>query len=303
MQNEKSLLIVWGSLLLLAFVWGSSFILMKVALFDPNGVEVYSAIDVAALRVCIAGLSLLPFALAKLKSIPRDKFKWILGIGTFGNLFPAYLFTSAQTEIPSAIAGMLNALTPLFTMVVAALVFHTIISKRQISGLVVGFVGATILIGSKGEFSGNIEWWACGKVTLATLFYGFSVNILRNKLLGVGSTAIAAIALAMVMPVAIMVVMTSNVPEVLANNPHGMTGMIAVAVLGVVGTAGALVLFNGLIKWTDALTASSVTYIIPVFAALWGWLYGEVLTVQHLVGGGIILAGVALINKRRKEKT
>jgi drug/metabolite transporter (DMT)-like permease len=302
-QNEKPLLIVWGTLLLLAFVWGSSFILMKVAMFDGGGREVYSAIDVAALRVCIAGLVILPFALVKLKSIPRDKFKWILGIGTFGNLFPAYLFTSAQTEIPSAIAGMLNALTPLFTMIVAAIVFHTIISKRQIGGLVVGFVGAIILIASGGEFSGEIEWWACGKVALATLFYGFSVNILRNKLLGVGSTAIAAIALAMVMPVAIMVLMTSNVAEVLIENPHGMTGMMAVGVLGVLGTAGALVLFNGLIKWTDALTASSVTYIIPVFAALWGWLDGEVLTVQHLIGGGIILAGVALINRSRVEKS
>lgn len=303
MQNEKSIFIIWGTLFLLAFVWGSSFILMKVALFDADGREVYSAIDVAALRVCIAGVALLPFALAKLKSIPRDKLIWILGIGTLGNLIPAYLFTSAQTEIPSAIAGMLNALTPLFTMVVAALVFHTIISRRQMMGLGVGFVGAVILIGSKGEFSGEIEWWACGKVTLATLLYGFSVNILRNKLLGVGATAIAAVALAMVMPLAIMVLMTSNVSEVFADNPHGMNGMIAVGILGVVGTAGALVLFNGLIKWTDALTASSVTYIIPVFAALWGWLDGEVLTVQHLVGGGIILAGVALINRRRVRES
>jgi drug/metabolite transporter (DMT)-like permease len=170
-------------------------------------------------------------------------------------------------------------------------------------GLVVGFVGAIILIASKGEISGEIHWWACGKVALATLFYGFSVNILRNKLLGVGATAIAAVALLMVMPVAMMVLMTSNVAEVFTNNPQGMNGMLAVAVLGVVGTAAALVIFNRLIKWTDALTASSVTYVIPVFAALWGWLDGEALSVQHLIGGVIILSGVALINRRRVKES
>ena len=72
-------------------------------------------------------------------------------------------------------------------------------------------------------------------------------------------------------------------------------GMSAVGVLALVGTAGALVVFNALIKWTDALTASSVTYVIPVFAAMWGWIDGEELTYMHLIGGVVILLGVALV--------
>ena len=129
---------IWGILILLAFVWGSSFILMKLALFDPAGNPVYSAMDVAALRITIAALALVPIAILNFKNVPKESWGWILGVGTFGNLFPAYLFTSAQTELPSAIAGMLNSLTPLFTMIIAILLFRTAISRLQLAGLVIG---------------------------------------------------------------------------------------------------------------------------------------------------------------------
>lgn len=305
-QNKESSIIIWGALLLLAFIWGSSFILMKIALFDSAGNPVYSALEVAALRIAIAGIVLLPVTIRSLKKIDRSKWFSILAIGVFGNMLPAYLFTSAQTEIPSAIAGMLNALTPLFTMIVAALVFKTIISMRQVSGLAIGLLGALMLaIGGDFErlgFENDIEWWACSRVVLATLFYGFSVNILKNKLQEVPSQAIAAIALFFVLPPATVVLAYSDVSSTLMNNPHGLNGMVAVVVLAAVGTAGALVLFNAIIKKTNALTASSVTYIIPVFAAMWGWIFGEELTTIHLFGGAVILFGVALVNGVGKKK-
>ena len=200
---------------------------------------------------------------------------------------------------------MLNALTPLFTMIVAAFVFKTVVSKVQFSGLTIGLIGALLLAaGDLGVTTvpGDIEWWACGRVVLATLFYGISVNILKNKLDGVPSTAIASIALFMVLPPAIIVLFYSNAYSTLTANPHGGSGMIAIVVLAAIGTAGALILFNTLIKWTNALTASSVTYIIPLFAAMWGWMDGEKLTIVHLVGGMVILLGVALVNGVNKKK-
>jgi drug/metabolite transporter (DMT)-like permease len=305
-QNKDSSFIIWGTLLLLAFIWGSSFILMKIALFDSAGNPVYTALEVAALRIFIAGLVLLPVTIRSLKHIDRSKWLSILAIGVFGNMLPAYLFTSAQTEIPSAIAGMLNALTPLFTMIVAVLVFKTVISRRQISGLAIGLLGALMLaMGGNLEGLGienGVEWWACGRVALATLFYGFSVNILKNKLQDVPSQAIAAIALFFVLPPAIVVLEYSDVSTTFMNNSHGVNGMVAIVVLAAIGTAGALVLFNSVIKKTNALTASSVTYIIPVFAAMWGWIYGEELTLMHLFGGAVILFGVALVNGVGKKK-
>lgn len=292
---------IYGVLLLLAFIWGSSFILMKIALFDGVDQPVYPAMDVAALRILFAGLALLPVAIAQISKVPKDKFIWILGVGTFGNLLPAYLFTSAQTELASGITGMLNSLTPLFTVIIAVLLFKTAFSLRQLAGLIVGFIGAIILISDGGNLlqvfssESEISIVACGKVALATMFYGCSVNILKNKLVDVNSTTIASIALAMVMPVAVIALMGSDVIDIFMNHEHGVKGMSAVVVLAVIGTAAALVVFNALIKWTDALTASSVTYVIPVFAAMWGWIDGEELTYMHLIGGVVILLGVALV--------
>ena len=292
---------IYGVLLLLAFIWGSSFILMKIALFDGVDQPVYPAMDVAALRILFAGLALLPVAIAQISKVPKDKFIWILGVGTFGNLLPAYLFTSAQTELASGITGMLNSLTPLFTVIIAVLLFKTAFSLRQLAGLIVGFIGAIILISDGGNLlqvfssESEISIVACGKVALATMFYGCSVNILKNKLVDVNSTTIASLALAMVMPVAVIALMGSDVIDIFMNHEHGVKGMSAVVVLAVIGTAAALVVFNALIKWTDALTASSVTYVIPVFAAMWGWIDGEELTYMHLIGGVVILLGVALV--------
>ena len=276
---------------------------MKIALFDTSGSPVYSAMDVAALRISIAALALLPIAISQFKNVPREKWIWILGVGVFGNLLPAYLFTSAQTELPSAIAGMLNSLTPLFTMIIAVSLFKTAISKTQFNGLVIGFIGAIILI-SNGSNLGDlisgdtgISVIGCSKVALATLFYGLSVNILRNKLLDVGATTIAAIALAMVMPVALLALFGSDVPTIFIEHDSGVKSMISVVVLAVIGTSAALAIFNALIKWTDALTASSVTYIIPVFAAIWGFVDGEDLNKWYLIGGTVILIGVALVKR------
>ena len=274
---------------------------MKIALFDGVDQPVYPAMDVAALRILFAGLALLPVAIAQISKVPKDKFIWILGVGTFGNLLPAYLFTSAQTELASGITGMLNSLTPLFTVIIAVLLFKTAFSLRQLAGLIVGFIGAIILISDGGNLlqvfssESEISIVACGKVALATMFYGCSVNILKNKLVDVNSTTIASIALAMVMPVAVIALMGSDVIDIFMNHEHGVKGMSAVVVLAVIGTAAALVVFNALIKWTDALTASSVTYVIPVFAAMWGWIDGEELTYMHLIGGVVILLGVALV--------
>lgn len=308
MLNQKPIWMIWGVLILLAFIWGSSFILMKIALFDSSGAPVYSAMNVAALRITIAALALLPIAISQFKNVDREKWGWILGVGTFGNLLPAYLFTSAQTELPSAIAGMLNSLTPLFTMMIAVILFKTLISRNQLIGIFIGFIGAMLLISDGGNlanvFTGEtaISISGFGKVALATLFYGLSVNILRNKLLEVRATTIAAIALAMVMPFAFFALIGSDVPTILLENPSGLKSMLAVVVLAVIGTAAALTIFNELIKSTDALTASSVTYIIPLFAAMWGFVDGEELTVWHLIGGMVILLGVALVKKGGSEK-
>ena len=185
------------ALLILGFVWGSSFILMKVALFASDGTPLFPALDVAMSRIAIAGLALLPVAAANRKHLTRATLPWLLLVGGVGNLLPAYFFTTAQTLIPSSVAGMLNALTPMFTFVVGVALFGTRIKRLQVWGLVVGLVGAAVLAFQPG-MGASLEpgmVWGAGRVVLATACYGLSVNLIRNKLGHVPAAAVAALSL------------------------------------------------------------------------------------------------------------
>lgn len=288
-------------LLLLAFVWGSSFILMKRALFAPDGSALFSAFEVAAMRIVFAGAVLMPFGIRSIRQASRNELKWMFAVGVLGNTIPAFLFTGAQLKLASSMAGMLNSLTPLFTLVVATLLFKASYSRRQLIGLVIGFVGAMGLISQR---SGNGEWHLLSAlmVVIATVCYAFSVNIIRNLLSGVGPVRIASGALGLVaVPAAIWLLTGSQVFEVAASRPDAKTGLLSAFVLGAIGTAAALVIFNRIIKQTSALFASSVTYVIPVFAAMWGVFDGEQLTVFHGIFAAIVLSGVYLVNSSRRK--
>ena len=102
----------WALLLLLALIWGSSFILMKRGLFDSNGDALFNYLDVAAYRLFIAGLFLSPIAFLKLFKLKGRHWPWLIGVGFIGNGIPAFLFTLAQTKVDSGITGVLNSLTP-----------------------------------------------------------------------------------------------------------------------------------------------------------------------------------------------
>lgn len=290
-------------LLLLGFVWGSSFILMKVGLFSRDGSPLFPAGDLAALRIAIAGSVLLPVSLKHFRKIKRSSWPPILVVGIVGSLIPAMLFAHAQTRMPSALAGMLNALSPLWTLLIAVLVFHVQVQRTQIIGLVIGFIGALGMVASEGFAGDAFNWGAAipaGMLVIATMCYGVSVNTVRERLSHLRSYVISAISLGVVAIPSWAYVATSELPEIVLHHPDGPRGLLAVAVLAAVGTAGALVLFNTLIQWTNALVAASVTYIIPVFATLWGLWDGEALLSGQIAAGLIILTGVWVTNRKRR---
>ena len=182
------------ALLILGFIWGSSFILMKLALFDTQGDPLFPALDVAMGRIAIAGLALLPVAWIQRRHLNHATLPWLVLVGGVGNLLPAYFFTTAQTLIPSSVAGMLNALTPMFTFVVGVVLFGTRTKRLQVWGLVVGLIGAAVLAfqpGMGATLAPDMAWGA-GRVVLATACYGLSVNLIRNKLGHVPPAAVAA---------------------------------------------------------------------------------------------------------------
>ena len=294
---------MWLALLALGFVWGSSFILMKMALFDTAGEPLFSALDVALGRIAIAGLAMAPLAWKHRTHLTRRNLPWLLLVGGLGNMLPAYFFTTAQTLIPSSVAGMLNALTPMFTLLVGVLLFRSKAQALQVAGIAVGLIGAAVLAfqPGMGEGLGYNALGGAARVLAATACYGVSVNVIRHKLHAMPAAGVAGLALGLMGLPAAAFGLTGDLPAMALAHPDGLRGLLAVVVLAVVGTGMALVAFNRIIQRTNALFASTVTYIIPVFATMWGWLDREPLTHWHLLGGVVVVAGVWLVNRGGRE--
>jgi drug/metabolite transporter (DMT)-like permease len=292
MKNNKT---AWILLTVLALIWGSSFILMK------RGLAVFSSEQVAALRIFIAGLCLAPFVVKHFSKIEKRNYKYLFLIGLLGNGIPAFLFTKAETIISSSLAGLLNALTPLFTLIISIIVFKNRVAWINALGLLIGFIGAAglMLLNNNGDIGSNYQYGLY--VVLATVCYGFSVNIIRNYLYGINSLHIAGFALMSVgIPCGIYLFSTNFMARVITT-PSSLSAIGYVCILAAMGTALSLVLFNRLIKLSGALFASSVTYFIPIVAILWGLFDGEQVGIIQLIGLLVILSGVYLVNKKKTE--
>ncbi|HAQ19451.1 MAG TPA: EamA family transporter [Prolixibacteraceae bacterium] len=278
-------------LLALAFIWGSSFILMKI------GLKSFSPEQAGALRIVLASLVLLPVSIGQLKNLKLKDLKSLLIAGFIGSFFPAFLFMKAETQIDSSLAGMLNSLTPVFTLVVGLLFHKTGFRWLQAAGLMLGLTGATgLILADDGFHLGTVNSYAFF-IVLATCFYAISINQIKAKLAHLTGIQVTSLSFLFIGPVALIYLLTTNFAPVVAN-PGWPLHLLALATLGIVGTAMAMLLMNSLIRHSSAVAASSVTYIIPVFAILWGVFDGEKVTLLHLACMGLILSGVYLISRK-----
>ena len=269
---------------------------MKMGLFARDGSALFPPTQLAALRMAIAGITLLPIGLKHFRRLTPEQWKWVAIVGVVGSFIPALLFAIAQTQLPSAVAGMLNALTPLWTLLIAIAVFGVHFHRGQLIGLGFGLIGTIGLIWNpKASF--EAAWGSGALLVLATICYGTSVNITREKLQTLKGPVIASCSLGLVSLPAAIWFLTGDIPSLIATHPDGLRGFIAIVALAAFGTAGALVLFNQVIAWTNSVFAASVTYIIPVFATFWGWMDGESLRASHLIAGSLILVGVWITHR------
>lgn len=281
----------YSILLLLAFVWGSSFILMKI------GLKSFSSNQVAAIRILTASLVLLPISIKNLKHLKRKDLKSLLIAGFIGTFIPAFLFTKAQTRIDSSLAGMLNSITPVFAMIVGILFYKAKTGWMQITGLILGLLGAVWLISlGEGVSIGNINTYAFF-IVLATIFYGINVNVIKSTLTHLTGAQITSLSFMCFWPVALVYLLSTDFDPVFQNTKWPLH-LLAITALGIIGTAIAMLLMNSLIRYTSAVFATSVTYIIPIFAIGWGILDGEQITLLHIACMTVIMLGVYLINQR-----
>jgi len=285
----------WIFLILLASIWGSSFILMK------KGLETFSFYQVAAMRIFISFLFFIPIIVIKIRKLAIKDIKSLLIVGLLGNLIPAFLFTKAQTEINSTLAGMLNSLTPFFTLIVGVLFYGSKTKITKVVGILVGMIGAIGLIsgGSLNVFSGNNT--AGLFIVLATSFYGISLNEVKTNLKNLDGVSITAFAFLFAGPIAGAYLLFSDFSPALAK-PEFFGGFISVALLAILSSGIAAIISNTLIGYTSAIFTSSVTYIIPIFAIFWGFVDGESVTILQILFMTVIFSGVYMINANLSKK-
>lgn len=287
----------WGLLVLLALIWGSSFILIK------RGLEVFSPGEVGAYRIVAAATFLLPLSLPRIKTLTSEQAQNLILIGLLGSFIPAFLFPTAQTRLSSSLTGVLNALTPLFVVIIGALFFKSKITRRNALGLVIAFIGVLVLItikeGSGFNSFAGINGYAFF-VILACICYGFNLHLIKSRFDSLKSIEITAISLLMVLPLALIYLMAgTEFSYKLVTHEGALKALGFVTILGVMGTAIALILFNIMVKTASPIFASSVTYLIPVVAIFWGVLDGEVLLFGHYIGIAAVILGVWVGNRKK----
>ena len=283
----------WFYLFLLALTWGSSFILIKKGLLG------LSPFQLGSLRTVMSSLFIFTIGFKSLKTIQSHQWKWIILTGFIGTFFPSFLFAFAETEVDSGIVSILNSLVPLNTVLIGLAVFKITSTKTQVFGVILGFVGASMLIFNSMELHPDQNYLYAGFVILATVMYASSVNIIKRYLQDVKPIAIATGNFVAIIIPAILVLSFSNffTTETFQNDTIYIS-IGSVAILSLFGTVMAKIIFNSLIQISSPVFASSVAYLMPLVALLWGLLDGEVFGINQGLASSLILLGVYLVNKK-----
>ncbi len=281
----------WILLLMLSLIWGSSFILIK------RGLVGLSPMQLGSLRILFSAVFLILIGFKSLTEIKRHQWKYIMFTSFFGTFIPAFLFAIAQTQISSSVSSILNSLTPLNTLILGALAFGLTFKRSQIIGVIIGLIGTVLLIVNGAMNHPAQNYWYALLVLAASICYALNVNLLKKYLSDVKPLSITTGNFLVLFFPALLVLLSTDFISVM-NQPEVQHSLIFVALLGVVGTGIANIMFFKLIQISSPVFATSVTYLIPIVAFFWGLLDGEMLTPIQFVGAFVVLLGVYLSSKK-----
>ena len=280
-------------LVTLSLIWGTSFILIK------QGLKSFSADEVAALRVLSAFVFLAPMAWVRFKEVKREDVWKLFVSGMMAVFIPAFLFALAQTHLNSSLAGILNTLSPIWTVLIGAMLFDQRFKGWAILGLVISFSGSILLAMARaGGGLGGFNSYAL-LIVLACAFYGMNLNFVKFKIHGYSPMVIISVSLMLIAPLAFVYLFgfTDFISD-LSNHEGAWKSLFFIVILGLMSTAVANLLFYHLLKISSPLFTSSVTYLLPIVAVMWGLIDGEQLLAGHFIGMALILGGVFLANKK-----
>jgi drug/metabolite transporter (DMT)-like permease len=210
---------------------------------------------------------------------------------------PVYLFSVAETEISSSITAVLNSLTPLGALVIGIIAFGLQTEKRQIYGVIIGLVGSVLLIANGAANNPDQNYWYALLVVFAAFCYSLNINLIKKYLSDVKPLAITTGNFIILVIPALVILVSCDFVSVVGKS-EVQHAMLYIAILGVVGTGIANIVFFKLIQMSSPVFASSVTYMIPVVAFFWGILDHELFTPIQYVGAVIIFLGIYLSAKK-----
>jgi drug/metabolite transporter (DMT)-like permease len=278
---------------LLALIWGSAFLWIKLA---DRG---FSPVEITLARLALGAAVLFVIVLARREKVPRPLMLWghIAVAALFANAVPYLLFAIAEQTVNSSTAGIINATTPLWTVVLALAVRHQkTVTGRQAAGLIIGFIGGVLIF---SPWSTALGLTSAGGLECLAASVSYAISyIYMDRFLarrGISSVMLSACQLLIAAAMLAVALAVTGV-----RTPHfTATSVAAVAVLGIIGTGFAYVLNYQIITSEGATVASTVTYLLPVVAIVLGVLVlSESITALMLVGIALVLAGVALTRNR-----
>ena len=278
----------WVTFVTLAFIWGGSFILIKKGLIH------FSAIEVGALRIAISAIAFVPiFFLFGIK-FPKGKVLLLTLVVLTGNGIPAFLFALAETRLGSAVTGVLNSLTPIFALLIGALLFKINLRRHHFAGLLLGCMGIVVLM--IGEKDWRISAYVIF-VVLGTACYGLSANLVKTYCQDIHPIALTTVGFSILGLISLCILGFTGAYAKMDSLVVWEESLLPLILLGLVCTVFANILFYWLIQRTSAVFGSAIAYAIPCMALVWGSLDGEKITWYQLGGFGFIIAAVYTLRR------
>ncbi len=281
----------WATLTVLALVWGSSFILIK------KGLKGLDPIELGSVRMFAASVVMLLLKGRNVFTIPARSYKYVVGSALMGIFFPAFLFAYAQTQIDSTISSIINATTPLFTLLISSLLFGLFTERKQIIGVIIGFIGCSLLILSGATIHPDQNYAYALLAIIACVLYAMNINWVKRFMSDLTPIQIATGNFAFLLIVSTIMLCSTNIFSHL-DNPETQWSIFYTAILGICSTGLASLLFYRLILISSPVFASSSTYLIPIVAFFWGLTDNESLHYVQLIGAAIILFGVYISGRK-----
>ena len=278
----------WTVFIILAFIWGGSFILIKKGLIH------FTPLQVGAMRIAISALAFIPIYLISGVSFPKGKV-WIVTLVVLtGNGIPAFLFALAETRLGSAVTGVLNSLTPVFALLMGLTFFGTPFKKHYLLGLFLGCMGIAILM------FGERDWRVSSYVLFVvagTLCYGLSANLVKHYCQDIHPIALTAVGFFFLGIISTILLGITGAFNKMTLAETWKVSMPSLILLSLVCTVFANIIFYWLIQKTTVIFGSAIAYAIPCMALVWGSLDGEIISWYQFAGFGFIIAAVYTLRR------